>query len=784
MNMNNDFKLIGILMVKSTAFMLLCLMFSFCSDPSKKEEIKDRFLLNYDTAAVTWTDALPIGNGSLGAMVFGGVTQERIQFNEETLWRGQPHDYAHKGANKYLGEIRQLLTDGKSREAHKLAQEEFMSQPLKQIHYQPFADIYLDFPNHEKFTNYSRSLSLDRAISEVSYRVGEVNYAREVFSSYPDQAIVVNLTASESNALNFNMFLDAIHDDKELRTEGRVQTITVRVKDGVLWGVATVKIDTDGKVDTAGGQLKITDATQASLYLSAATNYKTFEDVSGKPNEIVAQNLKSIEDKNFDEIKATHIEDYQSLFNRFDIDFGDNGKSANTTDQRIIDFGANPDDPQLLALYIQYARYLTIASSRPGTKPANLQGIWNDKIKPPWFSSYTTNINLEMNYWAVEMTNLSECHEPLFDFIEDLSNTGEIVAKEHYGAEGWIMHHNVDIWRGAAPVNASHHGIWLGGAGWLATHIWEHYLFTQDKTFLKKRYPLIRDAALFYSQFLYQDPNTGYLISSPSNSPEIGGLVAGPTMDHQIIRALFNITIEGSEVLGEDTDFAEELKTLIPQIAPNQIGRHGQIQEWLEDKDDPEVHHRHVSHLWAVHPWNEINYDETPELMKAAKQSLEFRGDNGTGWSLAWKINFWSRFRDGDHSYKLVHKLLSPAQRPDGKVGGGSYPNLFDAHPPFQIDGNFGGASGMIEMLIQSQLGKIELLPALPSALPQGSISGVCARGGFELNFSWANSALTQVEVLSKTGGTCKLTYKDKLIEFETKSGETYSFDGELKGKK
>ncbi|MEO9512825.1 MAG: glycoside hydrolase family 95 protein [Flavobacteriaceae bacterium] len=769
------------IMIKKVGIVLFCFGFYACGDVV--QEKSDRFKLQYDQAAQEWTEALPIGNGSLGAMVFGGVQQEHIQFNEETLWRGQPHDYSHKGASAHLAEIRELLTAGKQKEAEDLATKEFMSEPLRQVHYQPFADIFIDFPKHDSITDYSRSLSLDRAISEVSYKVGDVTYTREAFSSHPDKLIVVNLSTSESKALNCSVFLDALHEDKNLKTEDDSQTLVVKVKDGVLWGVATLKVETDGVVETLDNKLQIANATNATLYLSAATNYIDFKDVSGDPNAVVAETLKSIDDKGFEAIKEAHIKDHQSLFNRFDIDFGDNGKSKVATNQRVYDFWKNPDDPQLLALYIQYARYLTIASSRSGTKPSTLQGIWNHKMVPPWFSSYTTNINLEMNYWPVEMTNLSECHEPLFDLMEDVSKTGKIVAKEHYGADGWIMHHNIDIWRGTAPVNRSNHGIWLGGAGWLSTHIWEHYLFTQDKIFLKEKYPLIRDAALFYSQYLYKDPNTGYLISSPSNSPEIGGLVAGPTMDHQIIRALFNITAEASAILGEDADFAEQLKAMIPQIAPNQIGKHGQLQEWLEDRDDPEVHHRHVSHLWAVHPWNEINYDDTPDLMNAAKQSLEYRGDNGTGWSLAWKINFWSRFRDGDHAYKLVHNLLSPAEEPEREIRGGSYPNLFDAHPPFQIDGNFGGAAGMVEMVLQSQLNKIELLPALPSALPKGTIAGVCARGGFELNFSWEDSELTNVEVLSKSGGKCTLVFKDKRIEFDTTKGERYQFDGILNAK-
>jgi len=769
--------------IKNISLLALCLLLTFCAKPKEKVQEKEDFKLQYTKPAIKWTEALPIGNGSLGAMIYGGVNQEHIQFNEETLWRGEPHNYANEDAGKYLGEIRELLATGKQLEAQKLAQDNFMSDPIKQIHYQPFGDIFIDFKNHENFSNYKRELNLNNAINTVSYTIDDVDYKREVLSSFPDQIIAINLTSSKDKALSFDLWLDAIHEDKSIMTSNDSQTLVVKVKDGVLRGISTLKVKTNGNITHANGKLQITEASNATIYLTAATNYIDFEDVSGQPEKIVPETLSKVQHLNYETVKSNHISDYQSLYNRFQISFGDNGKSANTTDQRIRDFSENPSDPQLVALYVAYARYLTITSSRPGTKAATLQGIWNDKLTPPWFSSYTTNINLEMNYWPVEMYNLSECHEPLFDLIEDLSVTGAKVAKAHYNADGWIVHHNVDIWRGAAPVNASHHGIWLGGAAWLSTHIWEHYLFTQDKDFLEKRYALMRNAALFYSQFLYEDPNTGYLISSPSNSPEIGGLVAGPTMDHQLIRALFRNTIEASQILNTDLDFTSTLKPLIHKIAPNKIGKHGQLQEWLQDKDNPESHHRHVSHLWAVHPGNEINYEDTPDLMKAAKQSLEYRGDNGTGWSLAWKINFWSRFRDGDHAYKLVHKLLSPAERPNGKEGGGSYANLFDAHPPFQIDGNFGGASGILEMILQSQLGKIELLPALPSALAQGSVSGIVARGGFELSFSWEEGTLKEVSILSKSGSPCILKYNDKIMEFQTEAGKTYSFDGALNKK-
>ncbi|MEI6865319.1 glycoside hydrolase family 95 protein [Flavicella sp.] len=744
---------------------------------------QERMQLFYQSPAEKWTEALPIGNGSLGAMVYGTVSQEHIQFNEETLWRGKPHDYAHKGASKYLAEIRQLLADGKQIEAQELANKEFMSDPLRQIHYQPFGDLYMHFNGHENYTNYSRSLDLEKAISTVAYNVDEVAFKREVFSSYPDQVIAINITASQLKALNFEVWLDAIHEQKQVKSDKNSQTLEVKVKDGVLKGISTIKVKTDGIVSTENGKLKIINASTATIYLAAATNYIDFKDVSGQPSQIVTTTLKKVKNKKYKNLKKKHVKDYQSLYNRFQIDFTDNGKSALATSERIFEFWKKADDPQLIALYVQYARYLMISSSRPGTKPPTLQGLWNDKIKPPWFSSYTTNINLEMNYWAVEVANLSELHEPLFDFIKDVSQTGKIVAKEHYDANGWVVHHNVDIWRGAAPVNNANHGIWLSGGAWLSSHIWEHYLFTKDEKFLKDNYSLIKNAALFYTEFLMEDPKTGYLISTPSNSPEIGGMVAGPTMDHQIIRALFKSVVEASEILELDKEFSEKLQKMIPRIAPNKIGQFGQLQEWLEDKDNPESHHRHVSHLWSVYPGSEINYVETPELMKAAKQSLEYRGDNGTGWSLAWKVNFWARFKNGNRAYKLLGNLLSPAEIPDRKNKGGSYPNLFDAHPPFQIDGNFGAAAGIIEMLIQSHLETIELLPALPDALPNGSVSGVCARGGFELSFKWKNSALQEVEVVSKKGGICKLTYNNIDIVFDTKSGKKYNFDAKLQAK-
>lgn len=737
--------------------------------------------LVYNKPASKWTEALPVGNGRIGAMIFSGVAQEHIQFNEETLWKGKPHDYSHAGASKYLGEIRQLLANGKQLEAQRLASETFMSEPLKQMAYQPFGDIYIDFKGHDNFTNYRRVLDISKAICSTTYQVDDVKYSREVLASYPDHVLAMNLTSSKAKTLDFELWLDALHEEKTVVSNKDFQTLTVKVKDGVLGGVATLKVVTNGKLKIKQGKLAVSGASKAAIYLCAATNYKNFNDVSGKPAELVKNQINKLKNKNFATIKSAHIADYQSLFNRFAISFGVNDRVNLTTDKRLHEFEKNPNDPQLIALYMQYSRYLTIASSRPGTNPGTLQGIWNDKLTPPWFSSYTTNINTEMNYWAVETTNLSECHQPLFKFINEIAQTGAKVAKVHYDSKGWVAHHNVDIWRGTAPVNASNHGIWVTGAAWLSTHIWEHFLYTRDTAFLKTQYPILKGAALFFTDFLVKSPKTGYLISTPSTSPEIGGLVAGPTMDHEIIRALFKIVSSASAIIEQDKDFATKLNKLIPQIQPYQIGKHGQLQEWLEDKDDTTNKHRHVSHLWAVYPGDEINPVEAPQIFEAAKKSLEYRGDGGTGWSLAWKINYWARFLNGNKAYLLIHKLLSPAEITGKPARGGTYPNLFDSHPPFQIDGNFGGTAGVIEMLMQSHLGYIHLLPAMPEfELQNGSVSGLCARGGFELSFKWKDGVLQQVEILSKAGEKCFIKYKDKTISFGTEKGRKYLLNGGL----
>lgn len=739
--------------------------------------------LHYDEPAKKWTEALPVGNGRLGAMVYGGVEQEHIQFNEETLWTGGPHDYSNKGSHQYLEPIRALLWEGKQDEAEELASKHFMSDPLRLKAYQPFGDLILNFDHNKPPLNYKRKLDLKNAVAEVSYNVNGVHFKREVIASYPDQLIAVHLTANQEGALNFSFGLDSKHQLKSVQTDSDRQVLSVKVLGGEMEGKAMLLVKTDGEIDPAYDVIAVKNASSATLYLAAHTNFVNFQDVSRPASRYIDRSFRKFNDLSYQEVKEKHLQDYHQLFKRFKIELDSTEYSSLPTDERIFSFWKNANDPQLLALYVQYGRYLTIASSRPGTQPANLQGIWNDRLEPSWDSKWTTNINCEMNYWPVEIANLPECHEPLFRLIEECAETGSIVAKEHYDADGWVLHHNTDIWRATAPVNASNHGIWASGGAWLCHHLWEHFLFTQDTAFLKEKYPLIKGAALFFKDFLVEDPKTGHLVSTPSNSPELGGLVAGPTMDHQIVRSLFDIIIQAAGILQIDGELAKELAIMRSNILPNQIGKHGQLQEWMVDIDDPNEKHRHVSHLWGLHPGKEINWLESPELVKAAKQTLAFRGDEGTGWSLAWKINFWARLLDGNYAFNLIHMLLSPAETKGRNTRGGSYPNLFDAHPPFQIDGNFGGAAGIIELLVQSQHGFIDILPALPDQLLNGNLEGVCARGGFELDFSWSNGKLIELKVFSKAGNKCVLKYGNHWIDFQTQKGKTYIFDQALKKK-
>jgi alpha-L-fucosidase 2 len=650
--------------------------------------------------------------------------------------------------------------------------------PHYQADYQPFGDLWLNFANAESFTNYRRELDISDAAARTSYTLNGVDFVREYFASAPDQAIVIRLSSNQPKSISFECVLNSPHKHSSTKKlDNESVELSLAVSDGALKGESILKIKhTGGSLNIENGKIIVNNADEVTLLLTAATNYKNYKDVSADPLAICKQAIQSIGSKSYENLKSAHTKEYQKYFNTLSIDLGRSEKENLPTDKRIEQFETS-SDPSFVALYLQYGRYLLISSSRPGTRPANLQGIWNDLLIPPWGSKYTTNINAEMNYWPAEFLNLSPMHEPLFKMIEELSQSGRETAKEYYNARGWVLHHNTDLWRGTAPINASNHGIWQGGSGWLSSHLWEHYLFTQDKNFLRSRaYPIMKQSALFYHDALIKDPTTGWLISSPSNSPENGGLVGGPTMDHQIIRSLFRAVIEASEILGVDKSLRDSLQQQVKQIAPNQIGKYGQLQEWLQDVDDTANKHRHVSHLWAVYPGHEINWEESPDLVKAARQSLIYRGDAATGWSLGWKLNLWARFKDGDHAYKLLQMLLSPAE----KGGAGSYHNLFDAHPPFQIDGNFGGAAGIGEMLLQSHTKYIDVLPALPSALPDGDVKGICARGGFQLNLKWSNNKLESVEVLSLAGNDCLLRYGTKIKSIKTEKGKRYKLNSEL----
>ncbi len=603
------------------------------------------WVLWYRRPAEQWEEALPLGNGHMGAMVFGGVLAERIQFNENTVWTGKPHEYQHPGAAKFLPEIRRLLTEGKQREAEKLAMAKFMSIPRTQMAYQPCGDLWLEFPNHQKVSSYRRWLDLDRAITTTECQVGDATYRREVLASYPDRAIVLRVTCDKPGRLACVVRLTSPHPDSRVQVEsGNTLIADGQVEDGGVKFEARAQVLADGGHLAAQGDcLRLAGATSCTIRLVAATNFQNFHQLGADPTVRCQESLQHIVGKTWQQIKDDHLADYQKLFRTTSLDLGRTEDARKPTDERIERF-ASHNDPQLAALVFQYGRYLLIASSRKGGQPANLQGIWNEQLSPPWGSKYTCNINTEMNYWPAEVANLATCACPLFDALDDLVISGRKTAQTQYGARGWVLHHNFDLWRGTAPINRADHGIWVTGGAWLSLHAWEHYQFSQDKEFLRQRaYPIMKEAALFFTDFLVEDPKTGWLISGPSNSPEQGGLVMGPTMDHQIIRSLFGACIEAAQLLNVDREFADRLIGLRKRIAPNQIGRYGQLQEWLTDVDSPKNEHRHLSHLWGVYPGCEITWRE-PELFQAARQSLIFRGDAATGWSMGWKVNLWRAF--------------------------------------------------------------------------------------------------------------------------------------------
>lgn len=732
------------------------------------------YKLWYEQPAHRWTEALPIGNGRLGAMIFGAPGIDRIQLNEETIWAGQPNSNSNPAALKVIPQIRQLIFDGKYTEAEILANEKVLLAKNSGMPYQTFGDLELSFPDQNNYSDYYRELNLDSAKAMTSYTANGIHYRRDYFSSLKDQVIIIHLSADKPGSVDLNIRLSSPHKDPAIKSEGD-QIFLSGVSDshegvkGKVQFMGRVAVETKaGSSMCRDGVISVNNADEATIYVSIATNFVNFKDITADQIEKSKSILTDAVKIPYKDALKRHLDVYQPYFNRSSLNLGTKGLELPT--DKLIEGFSKTHNNYLVALYYQFGRYLLISSSMPGTQPPTLQGIWNDKRFPSWDSKYTTNINLEMNYWPAESANLSELQEPLFKLLNEISETGTQTAREMYNLDGWVLHHNTDIWRITGPVDHAPSGMWPTGAAWLCQNIWSHYLYTGDKEFLARYYPVLRGAALFLSQLAVHDPDKNWLVITPSNSPENTHLgsknkataAAGTSLDNELVHDLWSELISAAQILDIKNDsLVLVLKKQLTELPPLQIGRFGQLQEWMYDWDNPNDTHRHVSHLYGVYPSNIISPYRTPELCNAARTSLIHRGDPSTGWSMAWKVCLWARFLDGDHAYKLLTDQLDLVR--DEKKKGGTYPNLFDAHPPFQIDGNFGCIAGIAEMLLQSQDGFVNLLPALPSELKEGSVRGLVARGGFILDMDWKNGKLTKAVIHSTLGGNCRLAYSGKL---------------------